>query len=239
MALVSSLVMIPCFSDNNFDKGEAVVEARSQVSRPCMVILGASYAGGWHVDHMDGCNIVNKGIDGNQSFEMSERFERDVLAYNPEYVLLWGFINDIFRSESAQLDTSLERIKSSFKDMVDTARLHNIEPILGTEVTIRERSGIDNWLTGMVGKIMGKQSYQDYINMHVRETNDWLREFARNNNLKILDFEKLLSDAEGKRQAQYSKSDGSHISPLGYDKLTEYSAMELAAYFAANKASLR
>lgn len=187
----------------------------------CLVILGASYAGGWSIDELMGCSVLNKGVDGNQSFEMNERFEKDVIAHQPEYVLLWGFINDIFRSEPDKLEQTVLRIKDSYKEMVTIARQHGIEPVLATEVTIRGQGGFKNSIMSIVGRILGKTSYQEFINGYVISTNEWLRGFASTENLKLIDFESALANADGSRKAEYATDDGSHLTQAAYQTLTK------------------
>ena len=70
-----------------------------------VVVLGASYAGGWQLEPIAGVSVVVRGVSGQQSFEVLERFERDVVSAKPRAVILWGFINDIFRAPAAEIDT--------------------------------------------------------------------------------------------------------------------------------------
>ncbi len=80
-----------------------------------VVILGASYAASWPIETIAGRRVVNKGIDGNQSFEMAARFGDDVLKENPAQVLLWGFINDIFRSDQDKLEDAKQRVLDGYR----------------------------------------------------------------------------------------------------------------------------
>lgn len=196
--------------------------------KSCLVILGASYAGGWGIDQLMGCSVLNKGVDGNQSFEMNERFDRDVIAHHPRYVVLWGFINDIFRSDD-NLDKTVKRIKDSYRDMVTKARQQGIEPILATEVTIRGRGGLKNSVMSIVGRLLGKTSYQEFINGHVMSTNEWLRKFALQENLKLIDFESVLANPDGSRKKEYATEDGSHITEAAYELLSKEARAQLAS----------
>lgn len=197
-------------------------------NKACLVILGASYAGGWGINDLMGCAVLNRGVDGNQSFEMNDRFENDVIAHQPQYVLLWGFINDIFRAEPDKLDQAVSRIKDSYRDMVTKARQHGIEPVLATEVTIRGRGGLKNSIMSIVGRILGKTSYQAFINGYVISTNEWLREFASKENLKLIDFESVLANSDGSRKAPYATEDGSHITEAAYKVLSTEARRQLA-----------
>jgi lysophospholipase L1-like esterase len=195
-----------------------------------VVVLGASYAGGWQPQAAD-LRLVNKGISGNQSWEMLARFERDVLAEQPRAVIIWGFINDIFRAPPDGVDGAVGRARQSLAAIVAQARAAGIEPIVATEVTIRGKDTWGEWAASWVGWALGKESYQATINRRVLATNEWLRDLARREGLLLLDIEPLLSDGTGLRRQEYAAADGSHITPAGYQALTEHVLPRLRAHF--------
>ena len=197
-----------------------------------VVVLGASYAGGWK-PAAGGLRLVNKGISGNESWEMLARFEQDVLAEQPRAVVVWGFINDIFRSPPDRVDAAVTRARESLTTIVAKARAAGIEPILATEVTIRGKDTWGDWAASWVGWALGKQSYQATINRHVLATNDWMREFARREGLLLLDLQLLLSDEAGLRRREYATADGSHISPAGYQAISDHALPRLGAHLGA------
>src|SRR5690606_11861352 len=88
--------------------GRLSVQAGSGGSRRPLVILGASYAAGWTLRDVGGTPVINAGIAGEQSHEMLQRFSRDVAAVSPRAVVLWGFINDIYRADD--IEQSLARV---------------------------------------------------------------------------------------------------------------------------------
>ncbi len=199
-----------------------------EVSSKTLVLMGASYAGGWPSDKpIAGYRMINKGVGGQQSFEMLARFEADVLALKPDAVIIWGFINDVFRSDQAQIGQTLKRTCESIVAMVTLARKAGITPILATEVTIRGKEGWSESLQALIGSLLGKLSYQDYVNGHVRETNRWLRDLANREGVLLLDLETALADQQGIRRKELSQPDGSHISQKGYEVLTRYAEERL------------
>jgi lysophospholipase L1-like esterase len=200
----------------------AVKEEAKVSSQTPIVVIGASYVKAWKVPEIGGLKVINKGVDGNQSFEMLARFQNDVLVSNPKAVLLWGFINDIHRSKRDEIQPALARAKESFKEMVRLARANGSEPILATEVTIRGKDDFRSRVAGWVGAILGKTSYQEYVNGHVLEMNRWLKEFGRDQKIVVLDFQPVISEASGFRKKEYATEDGTHISLAGYEKLTAY-----------------
>lgn len=201
-----------------------------EVGSKTLVVLGASYAGGWDPKRpIAGYRIVNKGVSGQQSFEMLARFEVDVVSLNPDAVIIWGFINDVFRSDRAQIDLTLRRTRESILAMVELAKKSGVTPILATEVTIRSKDGWQEAFESMIGRILGKSSYQDYINSHVVETNRWVRDTATRDGVQLLDFETVLADQRGVRRKEFAQPDGSHISPKGYEVLIQYTEGRMKA----------
>jgi lysophospholipase L1-like esterase len=187
-----------------------------------MVILGASYAAGWKIESLAGMRVVNKGVGGEETRDMLARFDRDVVAQRPQRVLLWGFINDVFRAPADRVDEKLAQARANFVAMVERARARGITPILATEVTIRRQAGIRETVLYYVGPLLGKQSYQDRVNTRIREVNIWLRDFAKQQGLQLLDFEAVLANRAGERAAEFAVEDGSHLSAAAYEALSQY-----------------
>jgi lysophospholipase L1-like esterase len=187
-----------------------------------IVLIGASYTRGWNIPEIDGMKVINKGVDGNQSFEMLARFRDDVITNKPRAVLIWGFINDIHRSKRDDIQATIVKAKDSIKKMVKMSQAKGIVPVLGTEVTIRGDEKLIENLMGFVGSLLGKESYQDYVNKHVMAVNKWIREFAREEGILLFDFQPVLSDSKGIRKKEFATKDGTHISAEGYEKMTSY-----------------
>lgn len=203
-------------------------EGKGQTVSKTLVLIGASYAGGWDSARpIAGYRMVNKGVNGQQSFEMLARFGTDVLALKPDAVIIWGYINDLFRSDPSQIDQTLMRTRESLLAMVELSRKAGVTPIIATEVTIRGKDSWSESINTVIGKILGKVSYQDFINRYVLDTNRWLREKAARENILLLDFESILADSNKARIKEFSQPDGSHISERGYEALTRYAENRL------------
>lgn len=196
-----------------------------------LAILGASYAADWKVATLGGVPVINKGVNGHQSFELLARFDADIVAVRPRAVIIWGFINDIFRTERSRVGQTLEQTRASYRQLVATARAQGIEPVLATEVTIRHPDTLSNNVQALVGSLLRRSSYHDYINDHVLATNRWIRELAQQEGLLLLDLQPALADAPGRRLKAFAVSDGSHISAEGYRAVTDYVDQVLAGRF--------
>ena len=196
-----------------------------------VVVLGASYAEGWTPQSVSGRPIVNRGVSGQQSFEMLERFERDVVAARPRAVIIWGFINDIFRTTPQGAEAALARMRESYARMIESSRSNGIEPVLATEVTLRPKDGWTDTVRLWIAWLRGKEPYQDRINRHVHAGNQWLLDAARQKKLLVLDFQAALGDERGRRRREFIADDGSHITPAGYAAITAYAQPILERHF--------
>lgn len=205
---------------------ETVLSAAPANSKPPMksnsvVIIGASYAKGWNPAQVGGLKVINQGAGGEQTHEILARFDKDVLAHAPRAVIIWGFINDIFRSSPEELDSKLVRARENMSNMIGKAQSQGIIPILVTEVTLPGNDGWIDQIAAWIGSVRGKKSYRDQVNAHVMEMNQWVRRVAAEKKLAVLDFEKVLADENGRRKGEYTTQDGTHLSPLAYAALTD------------------
>lgn len=227
-SLVLAMMLVP---EPDGPRGETTMD-NVRAGSKTIVVIGASYAGGWDPGRpIAGYRIVTKGVSGEQSSQVLARFETDTLALKPDAVIIWGFINDIFRADRARMAQALEGTRKNVLTMIESARRAGIVPILASEVTIR---GEDRWSelpARLIGRILGKEGYQDYINRHVSETNRWMREAAAHDGILLLDFEVVLADKHGARRKEFATKDGSHISQRGYEALTHYAEGRLIAFF--------
>jgi lysophospholipase L1-like esterase len=194
-----------------------------------LIIIGASYAAGWKEPKLPNYVVTNKGVGGEETHQVRARFERDVLALKPDAVIIWGHINNIHRAPQGAMASVLEKAKADYIDMITRARASGIKVIVGTEVPMVEALGVVNRIVAFINRVQGKQSYAAGINAQVRAQNEWLRGYARQQGLQVLDLEKVFDDGEGFRRREYTSADGSHISAAGYAALTAYAQSQLGA----------
>jgi lysophospholipase L1-like esterase len=187
-----------------------------------LVVIGASYAGGWPVKSIGRLQVINKGVGGQESHEMLARFADDVVALGPRYVIIWGFINDVFRTDLEQAEARLERSREDYRRMIELAREAGIRPVLTTEITMAKSPGLVNAFRYWFDSLRGKTSYAGRVNRHVMAMNAWIREFGTANNIPVLDFEAVFADSDGWRRPAFATEDGSHVTTEGYAALSAY-----------------
>lgn len=192
-----------------------------------LVIIGASYAAGWGQPKLPGYIVVNKGVGGEDSSTVRAHFERDVVALKPDVVLIWGHINDIHRAPAGKMDEVVQKARENYRLMHAQARAAGIELVLATEVTLTVGDGFFDNVIASIGRMRGRQSHQETINRQVKAVNAWMRQYAAEQKLKLLDLERAVDSGNGSRREEFNQPDGSHINAAGYAFLTRYAGEQL------------
>ncbi len=135
--------------------------------------------------------FINQGINGNTTSDMLKRFERSVIKYNPTHVIIMGGVNDVMWQES------FDRISLNLKTMADTARENGIKVIFGTPTAIDEPQ----------------------IEMLVKRIRRWIKEYARDNDIPVIDFAAAFFDNNGDIRLELLLPDGGHPTIEGYQAL--------------------
>lgn len=193
-----------------------------------LVVIGASYAAEWETPKLPGYTVTNKGIGGQESSDLRARFERDVIALKPNAVMIWGHYNDIVRASADKMAAAKQKAQDNYRWMTEQARAAGIEVILVTEITIPIPDTLKENAMAWVAGLLGKQDYRSQKNEQIKAVNAWLRDYARSQNIKLIDLETALDSGNGTRKVEYAREDNSHVSPAGYQAITRYVAAQLA-----------
>ena len=187
-----------------------------------IVLLGGSYLASWQLPQVSNYPIVNCGIAGNETHELLDRFERDVIKHNPRAVIIWGIVNDVIRAPKGRMQETCEQIKNNLESMIVLAWKYDIEPILVTDLTLRPPRRWYESIAALAGTLQGKVSYQRRINSEVLRLNTFIRELGIRTGTRVLDLHPLVSRPDGMRQKRYARPDGSHLTPEGYQVINAY-----------------
>jgi lysophospholipase L1-like esterase len=192
-----------------------------------LTIIGASYAAGWETPALPGYTVTNKGVGGEDSSQVRARFARDVVAAKPDAVLIWGHINDIHRASADQVEEVKQRARENYRAMHAEASAAGIRVLLATEVTFSVGDGFLDGIMDGIARLRGRQNYKVMVNNHVKDVNAWLRSYAREHNLTLIDLERAVDSGNGSRRQEYDQEDGSHINAAGYAVLTRFAGDQL------------
>ena len=81
---------------------------------------------------------------------------------------------------------------------------------------------------GWLGRLRGKRSYAEVVNEHVLATNKWIRDYAREQGIALIDLQPLVADETGMRSKAFAVQDGSHLTEAGYARITAHADAVLA-----------
>ena len=133
------------------------------------------------------CSFVNLGVNGDTTGGMLGRFDSDVASTNPDYVFVWGGINDLFGGRSPS------EVIESLRKIYARARELRVEPVACT-------------LTSIV--------HQNPIVPRIWELNDLIKAYCAESQIRLVDLFRAMSDEPGLLMEGYS-SDGAHLNAEG------------------------
>lgn len=187
-----------------------------------VVMAGASYLKGWQLKKIACLPVFNKGVSGETSTQVRERFEADVISTKPVAVIIWGHINDFSNAPKNRELQTRETAIDNLKYMLEISAEHGVIPIVATEITFGMPDDMLTSIKLFIGKLLGKRSHQDYISSNVSAVNDWIRSYAKQHGISVLEIAKLMTNEKGYRKKGYFTDDLSHITQKAYDDLQEF-----------------
>lgn len=140
-------------------------------------------------------NIINKGIPGNTTGEMIERFEKDVVEFKPSKVLIMGGTNDVF------LKTSINDILKNIDMMVEICEKNKFVPIILTPLPVKD---------DIVEKTWFKDRDYKEVNDCLGKLRQLLVEYGKKKNVGVIDVGTIL--AKNGKMKEYFLDDGIHVS---------------------------
>lgn len=134
--------------------------------------------------------IENKGLDGDSTFGMVDRFQRSVAVEKPDYVVIMGGLNDLFtRIPVDDVYANLIKLTKMTKEIGAVPIVLSTTPVAGSP---------------------------DF-NLQIKELNDRVQVYCEESDLFFFDLYSELVE-EGVLAVEYS-NDGVHISDRGYAKI--------------------
>lgn len=186
---------------------------KNEPSENAVVFMGNSITEGWvnaSPKFFSDNNYIGRGISGQTTPQMLIRFMPDVLDLHPKAVVILAGTNDIAGNTGF---SSVKMITDNIKAMAQLAVANDIKVILCSVLPVFDYP----WRKGLepVDKI--------------DETNQWLREYALENDHIYLDYFSEMADENKGLKKEFSE-DGVHPNHKGY------SVMEPLAKTAIQKA---
>jgi lysophospholipase L1-like esterase len=139
-------------------------------------------------------DFVVKGVSGELTEDMLRRFDRDVLALKPDYVIILGGTNDL--GWSVELSIIMSNLYYMYKTALDAG-------IIPVAVTVPSLRGYDPLIAPRV------------------TLNKMIKENAKGLNIPIADYFSASCETPVQRLAIEYSNDGLHLSTKGYQLLAE------------------
>jgi len=176
-----------------------------------IVLIGASIGKGWDFPDLpkrvgiDGYKLEYMGVfdSFDKTPAINKVLDRD---QKPDAVIV--------KECSVYFPGDLESYKNSIMTWVSELRQKGITPILATSVPPGEPDSMWFDFKQFIKGLMGKPKKIDSVVLY----NNWLRQYATDNKIKLFDLEKILriSDKNRHMKAEYDRGDHTHVNKNAY-----------------------
>jgi len=157
----------------------------------------------------DKYDFIGAGISGNKIYDLYLRLENDVLSKNPDMVIIFIGVNDVWHKRSHGTGTDPDKFEKFYTAIIKKLQDKNIKVILATPAAIGEKTDSSNELDG---------DLNNYSNI--------IRGLAKSNKLPLVDLRQAFLDYNKKfnpenKEAGILTSDRVHLNPKGNQLVAE------------------
>jgi lysophospholipase L1-like esterase len=121
--------------------------------------------------------FIGAGVGGNKVYDLYLRMEDDVLSKNPDVVVIYIGVNDVWHKTSFGTGTDADKFEKFYEAILKKLKEKNISVILCTPAVIGEKTDFSNQQDGDMNK---------YSNI--------IRGIAQKNNLPVVDLRQKFLD---------------------------------------------
>lgn len=100
----------------------------------------------------DNYELNGAGIGGNKVYDLYLRMEDDVLKKNPDVVVIWVGVNDVWHKQSMGTGTDADKFEKFYAAIIKKLQERNISVFLCTPAAIGEKTDFTNELDGDLNK---------------------------------------------------------------------------------------
>lgn len=153
--------------------------------------------------------LVGAGIGGNKVYDLYLRMEEDVLAKNPDVVVIWVGVNDVWHKRTFGTGTDPDKFERFYNAIIKKLQAKNIKVWLCTPAAIGEKTDFSNELDGDLNKYAGI-----------------IRVIAKNNNCGLIDLRKSfleynLANNKDNKESGILTTDRVHLNEAGNTLVAE------------------
>jgi len=181
-----------------------------ETGTPLVVFVGDSRIALWQpLPLLSGCQIVNRGVNGETTAQTLLRLEKGIISLKPSGVIVQVGINDlkaigIFPKQSRYI---IDSCKHNIKKIVECLTANDISVIVMTVVPPGKP------------ELLRKPVWSDEIYSALHDVNDAIRAMG-SDKVVVLDCDTFMSDDDNIKP-QYA-CDTLHLSRRGYEELNKY-----------------
>ena len=151
----------------------------------------------------DNYEFIGAGISGNKVYDLYLRMENDVLAKNPDVVIIYIGVNDVWHKTTSGTGTDADKFEKFYQAIIDKLKSKNIKIILSTPAAIGEKTDFSNPQDG---------DMNEYSNV--------IRRIASKNSLPLVDLRKAfleynLNNNPANKDRGILTTDRVHLNPAG------------------------
>jgi lysophospholipase L1-like esterase len=132
----------------------------------------------------DKYELIGAGIGGNKVYDLYLRMEDDVLAKQPEIVVIYVGINDVWHKTSHGTGTDIDKYEKFYTAIIKKLQAKNIKVAVCTPTVI--------------GELKNNANPQDE---DLNKYSDVIRKLAASYNCTLIDLRKGFSDYEAKNNS--------------------------------------
>jgi len=125
----------------------------------------------------DQYELIGSGISGNKVYDLYLRMEEDVLSKNPDVVVIYVGVNDVWHKTLRGTGTDADKFEKFYSAILKKLKEKNIKAILCTPAVVGEKADYSNPLDGDLNL---------YSNI--------IRDIAKKNSLPLVDLRKKYHD---------------------------------------------
>ena len=147
--------------------------------------------------------LAGAGIGGNKVYDLYLRMEDDVLAKNPDVVVIYVGINDVWHKASSGTGTDKDKFEKFYIAIIKKLQAKNIKVYLCTP--------------SVIGELKDSRNQQDGdLNAYA----DVIRNLAKTNNCPLIDLRDAFVNYDSKNNAENKDrgvltTDRVHLNPAG------------------------
>lgn len=157
----------------------------------------------------DGFEFLGAGISGNKVYDLYLRMEEDVLVKNPDIVVIYVGVNDVWHKTLLGTGTDPDKFEKFYTAILRKLKEKNIKAVLCTPAVVGEKTDMSNPLDGDLNR---------YSNI--------IRDIAKKYSLPLIDLRKKFIDYELANNPENKEKDiltydRVHMNPKGNQFLAD------------------